>query len=83
MPRDLPLGNGSLLVSFDGNYQWRDLYWPHVGQECHTTGHDCRFGVWVDGRFSWIVDPAWQREMAYRPGTLVTPTSPCITPGWR
>ncbi len=31
MPRDLPLGNGSFLVSFDRYYQIRDLYWPHVG----------------------------------------------------
>lgn len=28
MPRDLPLGNGSLLLAFDENYQIRDLYWP-------------------------------------------------------
>ena len=27
MPRDIPLGNGSLLVAFDTNYQIRDLYW--------------------------------------------------------
>jgi hypothetical protein len=25
MPRDLPLGNGSLLVAFDKDYQIRDL----------------------------------------------------------
>ncbi len=36
MPRDIPIGNGSLLVNFDQHYQLRDLYWPHVGQENHT-----------------------------------------------
>ncbi len=36
MPRDLPLGNGKLLVNFDKHYNLRDVYWPHVGQELHT-----------------------------------------------
>jgi glucoamylase len=31
MPRNLPLGNGNFLVTFDNTYQIRDLYWPHVG----------------------------------------------------
>ena len=38
MPRDLPLGNGSLLAAYDSRYQIRDLYWPHVGQENHAMG---------------------------------------------
>ena len=46
MPRDLPLGNGSLLVAFDKHYQIRDLYWPHVGQENHALEHAFRLGVW-------------------------------------
>ncbi|MBS0181428.1 MAG: glycoside hydrolase family 15 protein [Nitrospira sp.] len=72
MPRDLPLGNGSLLVNFDGTYQLRDLYWPHVGLENHTDGHVCRFGVWVDGRFAWLDDPRWSRQLQYSHETLVT-----------
>jgi GH15 family glucan-1,4-alpha-glucosidase len=56
MPRDIPVGNGSLLVNFDDRYQLRDLYWPHVGQENHTDGHPFRFGVWVDGQFRWVSD---------------------------
>ncbi len=72
MPRDIPVGNGSLLVNFDQNYQLRDLYWPHVGQENHTQGHPFRFGVWVDDSFSWISDPAWQRSLRYEAHTLVT-----------
>lgn len=72
MPRDLPLGNGHLLVNFDKNYNLRDIYWPHVGQELHTAGDISHTGVWVEGRFSWLDDSAWQREMIYEPETLVT-----------
>ncbi|MEM9253146.1 MAG: glycoside hydrolase family 15 protein, partial [Planctomycetota bacterium] len=46
MPRDIPVGNGSLLVCFDDHYRIRDLYYPHVGQENHVGGSVCRFGVW-------------------------------------
>ena len=48
MPRDLPIGTGSLLVNFDTRYTLRDIYFPHVGQENHTAGARNRFGVWVD-----------------------------------
>ena len=72
MPRDLPLGNGSLLVAFDKDYQIRDLYWPHVGQENHALGHAFRLGVWVDGQFRWLDDSHWERELKYLPETLVT-----------
>ncbi len=72
MPRDIPVGNGSLLVNFDQTYQLRDLYWPHVGQENHTTGHPSRFGVWVDGQFRWVSDDGWQRTLDYAHDTLVT-----------
>ncbi len=46
MPRDIPVGNGQMLVCFDRQYQIRDLYYPHVGQENHAGGAACRFGVW-------------------------------------
>jgi glucoamylase len=72
MPRDIPVGNGSLLVNFDHTYQLRDLYWPHVGQENHTVGHPFRFGVWVDGQFRWVDDAGWQRSLDYAHDTLVT-----------
>lgn len=72
MPRDIPVGNGSLLVNFDHRYQLRDLYWPHVGQENHTEGHPFRFGVWVDGQFRWVSDDGWERELDYVGDTLVT-----------
>ena len=72
MPRDIPVGNGALLVNFDAAYQLRDLYWPHVGRENHTAGHPCRFGVWVDGQFRWVSDDGWQRHLDYAHDTLVT-----------
>lgn len=73
--RDLPVGNGSLLVNFDEKYQIRDIYFPHVGQENHTEGFPCRFGVWADGDFSWVASDGWTRELAYLPETLVTQVS--------
>ena len=70
--RDLPVGNGSLLINFDDKYQLRDFYFPHVGQENHSEGFPFRFGVWVDGVFSWVFGEGWQRELGYLPDTLVT-----------
>src|SRR5580765_1252812 len=70
--RDIPVGNGNLLVNFDDKYQIRDIYFPHVGQENHTEGFPSRFGVWVDGQFSWIASDDWTRTLEYLPETLVT-----------
>lgn len=70
--RDIPVGNGTLLVNFDDKYQIRDIYFPHVGQENHTEGFPSRFGVWVDGEFSWIASDGWTRGLTYLPETLVT-----------
>lgn len=70
--RDVPVGNGSLLVNFDDGYQVRDIYFPHVGQENHTEGYPFRFGVWADGAFSWIASDGWAQELRYLPETLVT-----------
>jgi GH15 family glucan-1,4-alpha-glucosidase len=72
MPRDLPLGNGTLLVNFDSTYTLRDIYFPHVGQENHTDGHVNHTGIWIDGHFAWLDDPAWERTLVYEPETLVT-----------
>jgi glucoamylase len=70
--RDIPVGNGSLLVTFDDKYQIRDVYFPHVGQENHSEGFPFRFGVWADGEFSWVFEDEWKRELKYLPETLVT-----------
>jgi GH15 family glucan-1,4-alpha-glucosidase len=71
MPRDLVLGNGNLLVCLDRHLFIRDLYWPYVGLYNHLSGRAVRFGVWVDGQFSWI-DETWERDLRYSPNTLVT-----------
>ena len=73
MPRDLPLGNGRLLINFDKDYNIRDIYYPYVGKANHS--HDCvsRTGIWVDGQFSWLNEPGWAKRMEYMPDTLQTP----------
>ena len=78
MPRDLPLGNGRLLVAFDREYTLRELYWPHVGHESHVRGARCRFGVWAQegtdagGQLAWLHEAEWSRSLEYEPETLVT-----------
>ena len=71
MPRDIPVGNGNLLVCFDHDYAIRDLYYPHVGQENHMGGHRSCCGVWVGGRFAWV-GPGWEIDLRYETDTLVT-----------
>ena len=72
MPRDIPVGNGSLLIAFDELYQARDFYYPRVGLHNHTIGQVQHFGVWADGEFAWVSDDGWERRLGYRPDTLVT-----------
>ena len=72
MPRDIPIGNGNLLITFDSRYTLRDLYFPYVGKENHTMGHLNRFGIWVDGQMSWMHEPDWQKRLKYEAETLVT-----------
>lgn len=85
MPRDIPVGNGQLLVCFDQHYRIRDLYFPHVGQENHAGGGAFRFGVYGDlkpdtskdgkerrkRRLAWS-DDGWTLDLRYRPDTLAT-----------
>lgn len=75
MPRDIPIANGNLLITFDSRYTLRDVYYPFIGQENQTRGQACRFGVWVDGQMSWIHEPAWQKRLRYEDETLVTEVS--------
>lgn len=65
MPRDLPIGNGTLLINFDRDYQVRDIYYPHLGLENHSDGRPFRVGVWCEGEFSWL-GPGWQIDRHYR-----------------
>lgn len=70
MPRDVPVGNGKILVAFDKDSLLCEFHFPHVGQENHA-GEPFRFGVWADGQFSWIPD-GWQVKRDYLDDTLVT-----------
>jgi len=72
MPRDIPVGNGDLLITFDRLYRVRDVYFPNVGRHNHTEGHIQRFGIFADGLFAWVEDPSWTRSLRYIPGTMVT-----------
>jgi len=84
MPRDIPVGNGQMLVTFDQHYQIRDIYYPHVGQENHTGGSPCRFGVWSPlpdsdasqgdrrkRRLYWS-NQGWDIKLDYQPETMAT-----------
>jgi GH15 family glucan-1,4-alpha-glucosidase len=73
MPRSLVLGNGNLLATFDEHLLLRDLYYPYIGEEDHTTyNHVHRIGFFVQGRgFSWLNDGSWRITVNYVGDTLV------------
>ena len=71
MPKDIPVSNGSFLLNFDSDYQIRDVYFPFIGQENHSSGNPFKFGVWVDGQFSWV-GPEWTKDLRYHDESLVT-----------
>ncbi|MHA7962756.1 glycoside hydrolase family 15 protein [Paenibacillus sp. CAU 1782] len=72
MARHLVIGNGKLLVNLDQTCFVRDIFFPFVGQLNHVGGHYCRFGIWVEGVFSWLDDPEWSFDLDYIPDSLVT-----------
>ena len=74
MPRDLPIGNGSMLVAFDADYRLADFYFPHVGMENHAASR-FRLGIWFDDRLQWFEDVEWQKTLSYLRDTLVTDVS--------
>jgi glucoamylase len=71
VPRDLPIGNGSLLVAFDTQYRLADFYFPRVGME-NQAAAKFRFGVWCDGALHPTDDAPWQQTLDYLRDTLVT-----------
>ena len=75
MPRNIPVGNGELLVTFDDLYRVRDIHYPRIGLPNHTGGHVQRFGIWADGVMAWIDDPSWSRHLRYKPDSIVTHVS--------
>jgi oligosaccharide amylase len=81
MPRDIPVGNGRLLVTFDSKYQMRDVYFPRVGQENHAGAGPCRFGVYTDvpgehrSALYWTTTAGWNINQRYLRDTLTTSVS--------
>ena len=71
MPKDIPVSNGAFLLNFDSDYQIRDVYFPFIGQENHSSGNPFRFGVWVNGHYSWM-GPEWEKDLRYENESLVT-----------
>lgn len=72
MPRSIVIGNGNVLVGFDGSYNVRDLYFPRVGDANQTMGNVCRTGFFVDGQFAWLDDSSWTRDLKYAQDSLVS-----------
>lgn len=71
MPRDLPIGNGTLLVAFDSQYRVSDFYYPRVGME-NQVGAKFRLGIHCDEELHSVDEDAWQRTLEYLRDTLVT-----------
>ncbi len=64
MPRSLSFGNGTMLLLLDRYARLRDCYFPYVGLENHISGRLAhRFGIWVDGQFSWLDDNSWKIDI--------------------
>lgn len=71
MARDLPIGNGHLLVNHDLKGNIRCIYYPHIGHENHALDHLSRFGAWVDGEFFWLDNPEMHIDLHYQEETLI------------
>jgi len=59
-------------IGWDHLYRLRDFTFPQVGEADHTLGQTWRFGVWVNGKFSWSDDESFSRRLAYVHNSLVT-----------
>jgi GH15 family glucan-1,4-alpha-glucosidase len=71
MPRMLVLGNGNVLVNFDGKWKMRDFFYPIVGMDNQIGGRCCSIGLWERGHFSWLEGESWQRRLSYHQESLV------------
>ena len=72
MPRSLVLGNGNTLIGFDATYSIRDIFYPRVGDANHTMGNLCRVGFYIDRKFAWLDERAWDRKLGYAEDSLVS-----------
>ncbi len=54
MVRYIPIGNGRLLVSFNGDYNLIDVYFSKDMAEDHSGGNPFKYGISIDNNFTWI-----------------------------
>lgn len=73
MARPVVLGNNSLTVGLDENGYVHDFYYPYVGLENLTTARSNPhyIGVWVDGKFSWLHENFWQKDINFQDDALI------------
>ncbi len=62
MPRSLVLGNGELFLGIDDVGVVREFTWPQVGYPNHLVDGWIKWGVFVEGQFSWLSSADWYRE---------------------
>lgn len=70
--RDIVMGNGAMMLNFDGELNLRDLYWPYGGFENHGDRNRSSCAVYADQRLSWLFYPEWEKRLGYLPDTPVT-----------
>lgn len=74
MARPIVLSNGELHVALNKYGLVHDFYYPYVGLENHSAGHDLRHrvGVWIDGHISWLdSDTDWAFQFDYPHSALI------------
>ncbi|MFT4532045.1 MAG: glucoamylase [Candidatus Saccharimonadales bacterium] len=74
MARPVFLGNGGLTVGLDESGMVHDFYFPYVGLENLTSARSNPHyvGIWVDGKFSWINEQSWEKDINFRDDALVS-----------
>ena len=70
MVRYLPMGNGKVLVSFDGDYRLVDFYYARDQSDNHAVGHPFRYGVSINNKFRWV-DRTVITSMDYLDDTMI------------
>lgn len=74
MARSVILGNSGLTVGLDESGLVHDFYYPYVGLENLTTARSQphHVGVWVNGKFAWINDTGWERDVDFNDDALIS-----------
>ncbi len=65
MANHFVLGNGGLLINFNGHANITDLYFPYVGHKNHVGGHLCGLAVLTPHETLWLGD-GWESCSASR-----------------